>query len=78
MLRTTPIGPLIREAALEPAEALLDTKRRQYAQRLLGLPLGHPTAEILPITFREGNAHAQPREQPIKDQAWATPTHRSP
>jgi hypothetical protein len=69
MLRTTPIGPLIREAALEPAEALLDIKRQQYIQRLLGLPLGHPAAEILPITFKEEDAHAQPREQLIEDQA---------
>jgi hypothetical protein len=72
------IGPLIRKAALEPAEALLDTKRRQYAQRLLGLPLGHPAAEILPITFRERDAHTQPGEQPIEDRAWATPTRRGP
>jgi hypothetical protein len=58
MLRTTPIGPLLREAALEPAEALLDTKQRRYALRLLGLPSGHPAAEILPITLREGDAYA--------------------
>jgi hypothetical protein len=58
MLRTTPIGPLIKEAALEPAETLLDTKQRQYAQRLLGLLLGHPIAEILSIMFREEDAHA--------------------
>jgi hypothetical protein len=58
MLRTTLIGPLIREAALELAKALLDTKRRQYAQRLLGLLLRHLAAEILPITFKEGDAHA--------------------
>jgi ribonuclease HI len=78
MLRTTPIGPLIRETALEPAEALLDTKRRQYTRRLLGLPLRHPAAEILPITFRERDAHAQPGEQPIEDRAWATPTRKGP
>lgn len=78
MLRSTPIGPLIRESALEPAEALLDTKQRRYALRLLGLPLGHPAAEILPITLREGDAHAQPGEQPLEDRAWATPTRRGP
>jgi hypothetical protein len=32
----------------------------------------------LPITFREGDAHAQPGEQPIEDRAWATPTRRGP
>ena len=78
MLRTTPLGPLIREAALEPAEALLDTKQRRYAVRLLGLPPGHPTAEVLPISLREGDAHAQPGEQPLGDRAWATPTRRGP
>jgi ribonuclease HI len=78
MLRTSPIGPLIREAALEPAEALLDTKQRRYALRLLGLPPGQPVAEILPITIREGDTHAQPGEQPLEDRAWATPTRRGP
>ncbi|QKX53974.1 uncharacterized protein TRUGW13939_01054 [Talaromyces rugulosus] len=78
MLKSTPLGPLIREAALEPAEALLDSKQRRYALRLLGLPQGHPAAEILPITLREGDAHAQPGEQPLEDRAWATPTRRGP
>jgi hypothetical protein len=57
MLRTISIGLLIKEVALELAEALLDTKWRQYAWRLLGLPLGHPAVEILSIMFREGDAH---------------------
>ena len=57
----------MREAALEPAEALLDTKQRRYALRLLGLPQEHPAARILPVTFKEGDAYAQPGEQPLKD-----------
>jgi hypothetical protein len=57
MLITTPIEPFIKEAALEPAKALLDTKQQQYTLKLLGLPLRHPAAEIFPITLREGNAH---------------------
>ena len=78
MLRTTPVGPLIREAALEPAGTLLDTKQRRYAIRLLGLPPGHPAARILPVSLREGDTHAQPGEQPLGDRAWATPTRRGP
>jgi hypothetical protein len=69
MLRTTPIGPLLREAALEPTEALLDTKQRRYVLRLLRLSSGHPAVEILSIILREGDAYAQPREQPLEDRA---------
>ena len=76
MLRTTPVGPLIREAALEPAGTLLDTRQRRYATRLLGLPLEHPASTVLPITLRESDTHAQPGEQPLGDRAWATPTRR--
>jgi hypothetical protein len=62
MLITTPIGPFIKKAALKPAKALLDTKQQQYTLRLLELPLGHPAAEILPITLREEDTHTQPEE----------------
>jgi ribonuclease HI len=77
---TTPIGPLIREAALEPAESLLEARQLGYTTRLLGLPTNQPTRQILPITFREGDQHAQPGEQPIGDRAWAedTPRGRGP
>ncbi|OJD09985.1 hypothetical protein ACJ73_09988, partial [Blastomyces percursus] len=78
MLRTTPIGPLVREAALEPAEALLATRQLRYAARLLGLPKGNPASEILPITLREGDVHAQPGEQPVGDREWAEPGPRGP
>jgi hypothetical protein len=46
MLRTTPLGPLIREAGLYLAEALLDRRQRQYTLRVLGLPRGHPATEV--------------------------------
>jgi ribonuclease HI len=77
---TTPIGPLLREAALEPAESLLEARQLGYTARLLGLPMNQPTQQILPITFREGDQHAQPGEQPIGDRAWAeaTPRGRGP
>jgi hypothetical protein len=39
----------------------------------------HPTKGILPITFREGDQHAQPGEQSIKDRIWAEgPRARGP
>ena len=77
---TTPIGPLIREAALEPAESLLEARQLGYTARLLGLPTNQPTQQILPVTFREGDQHAQPGEQPLGDRAWAeeTPRGRGP
>jgi ribonuclease HI len=71
MFRTTPIGPLVKEAAMEPAESLLEARQLGYTVRLLGLPNDQPVRQILPITFREGDHHAQPGEQPIGDRAWA-------
>ena len=71
MFRTTPIGPLVKEAAMEPAESLLEARQLGYTIRLLGLPNDQPVRQILPITFREGDHHAQPGEQPIGDRAWA-------
>jgi ribonuclease HI len=75
---TTPIGPLIREAALEPAESLLEARQLGYAARILGLPTNQPTRQILPVTFRDGDQHAQPGEQPTGDRAWAEETPRGP
>ncbi|ODM21086.1 hypothetical protein SI65_04139 [Aspergillus cristatus] len=69
--KTTPIGPLVREAALEPASSLLDARQRAYAARLMGLPETQPARAILPVTFREGDCHAQPGEQPADDRTWA-------
>jgi hypothetical protein len=31
----------------------------------------HPVKSILPVTFREGDRHAQPGEQPLNDREWA-------
>jgi ribonuclease HI len=71
--KATPIGPLIREAALEPAESLLEARQLGYTTRLLSLPENQPTRQILPVTFRDGDRHAQPGEQPLGDRAWAEP-----
>ncbi|ODM15132.1 hypothetical protein SI65_09371 [Aspergillus cristatus] len=49
MLKSTPIGPLAREAGLAPAEALLEARQLKYTTRLLSLPENHPAKEILPF-----------------------------
>ena len=71
--RTTLIGPLVREAALEPAVCLLEARQQGYIARLLALPDDQPTRGILPITFRDGDLDAQPGEQPLQDREWAGP-----
>ena len=63
MLKTTLIGPLVRETGLAPAETLLEARQLGYTTRLLGLPEDNPTRKILPVSFREGDQHAQPGEQ---------------
>ncbi|EED20333.1 hypothetical protein TSTA_035590, partial [Talaromyces stipitatus ATCC 10500] len=72
MFPKTPIGALIREAALELATVLLDARVARYTARLLALPDTHPTAQILPVTLRHGDLHAQPGEQPRDDREWAS------
>ena len=67
MFRSTPEGPLVREAGLIPAKALLDTRQKRYCSRLLSLPDGHPTKEILPVTMRKGDRDTQPDNQPLED-----------
>jgi hypothetical protein len=79
MLRTSPLGPLIKEAGLYPAEVQLDRRQRQYTLRFLGLPRSHPAREVLPVSFREGDQHAQPGVQPLHDLAWVEgPRERGP
>jgi hypothetical protein len=57
ILCITPIGLFLREVALEPVKALLDTKQWCYMLRLLRLSLGYLAVEILPITLREGDVY---------------------
>uniref|UniRef100_A0A093V4Z1 Putative RNA-directed DNA polymerase from transposon X-element n=1 Tax=Talaromyces marneffei PM1 TaxID=1077442 RepID=A0A093V4Z1_TALMA len=78
MLPKAPIGALIREAALEPANVLLDARKARYVTRLLGLPETHPTAQLLPVTLRHGDTHAQPGEQPLDDREWAQSNDKVP
>jgi hypothetical protein len=45
MLRTTPIGLLVKEAGLRSAESLLANRQRRYATRAFELPHGHPIGD---------------------------------
>jgi hypothetical protein len=45
MLRTTPIGPLVKEAGLRPADSLLANRQRRYATRAFELPEGNPLGD---------------------------------
>ncbi|KAE8394191.1 hypothetical protein BDV23DRAFT_17634 [Aspergillus alliaceus] len=78
MLKTTPIGPLVRTASLASAEVLLEARQLRYTTLLLGLPEGHPAKKILPVSFREGDLYAQPREQIPGNRQWAECSNRGP
>ena len=56
---------------MKSAEIVLHFKQQSYAARLLSLSEGHPAQQILPVSFRDGDRHAQPGEQPIGDREWA-------
>ncbi len=72
MYRSTPISPLMSESGLIPAEIRLEYRQRKYAYRLLTLPDGHPTKDILPITLRVGDGSTQPGEIPENDEIWSS------
>ena len=78
MLKSTPVGPLVREAGLTPAEALLEARQLRYTTRLLSLPENHPAKKILPVSFREGDQHTQPGEQTPGNRQWAESSNRGP
>lgn len=46
-LRTTPLGPLIKEAGMRSAESMLNNRCRRYALRLLGLPRGNLAGQVV-------------------------------
>ena len=69
-LKTSPIGPLIKEAALDPAVPLLENRQRRFALRALKLPTGHPINELLPPTLRYGDGDAQPGQYSNNDLEW--------
>jgi hypothetical protein len=45
MLRTTPIGPLVKEAGLRPEDSLLANRQRRYATRAFELTHGNPIGD---------------------------------
>ncbi|KAI9035197.1 ribonuclease H family protein [Aspergillus affinis] len=78
MLKTTPVGLLVREAAVTPAEVLLEARLLGYITRLLGLPENHPANKILPVSFQERDQHAQPGEPTPGNRRWAEDNARGP
>ena len=51
---------------------MLEGRQLGYTTRLLGLPDDNPAKAVLPISFREGDLHAQPGEQTPGNRVWAT------
>ena len=72
-LKTTPIGPLVKEAALTPAVSVLEDRQRRYALRALKLPIGYPINELLPPTIRYGDGDAQPGQYSNNNLDWTEP-----
>jgi hypothetical protein len=72
-LKTTPIGPLVKEAALIPAESLLDDRQKRYALRALQLPSSNPINGLLPPILRYGDGDAQLGEYSNNNLQWAEP-----
>ena len=70
MYPSTPVHPLLCEAGLVPASALLNHRQRQYAYRLLSLPDQHLVKGILHISLRKGDASSQPRKIPENTLMW--------
>ncbi len=71
MYPSTPVAALMSESGLIPTHMLLDFRQRKYAYRLFSLPDSISTKDILPITLRIGDGHAQLEDQPEHDSAWA-------
>lgn len=72
MYPSTPVQALISEAGLVPAQILLDHRQRIYIYRLLTLPDDHIAKNILPISFRKGDADTiSADEQPEDTLIWA-------
>jgi hypothetical protein len=72
-LHTTPLGPLLKEAGLRPAESLLENRQRRYGARLLTLPEGHLARTILPGSARG----SPPRDGEDGEERWSDPFTRN-
>ncbi len=71
MYPSTSIQALISESGLVPARILLDHRQPMYTYRLFRLPDDHPTKNLLPISFRNGDGDTtREDEQPRDTLAW--------
>jgi hypothetical protein len=64
---------LIKEAALIPAEPLLNNRQKRYALRILQLPSTNPINGLLPPILRYGNGDAQLRKYSNNNLQWTEP-----
>lgn len=70
MMKSKPIGVVVKEAGSKPAVCLLNERQKSYTQRLLNIPKNSSVHNILPVSLRERGREAQPGEQPINDMDW--------
>lgn len=71
MYQNISIAPLMSEAGLIPTVIMLDHCQQKYAHRLLTLPDGHPTKDILTVSLILGDGNAQPGELSENDEIWS-------
>ncbi len=71
MYQSTPVAPLMSEADLISTEIMLHYRQHKYAHRLLNLPDGHPTKDILPVSLRLGDGSAQLGKLSENDEIWS-------
>jgi hypothetical protein len=66
-LKSTPIGPLLKEVNMTPVIPLLDNRQRRYAERALKQPGNHSINNLLLLTLRYEDGDAQPGEYSTTD-----------
>jgi hypothetical protein len=67
MLRTTPIGPLVKEAGLRSADSLLANRQRRYATRALELLQGNPIGDGVRNPLYPASLYAKPSRCATQD-----------
>jgi hypothetical protein len=67
MLRTTPIGPLVKEAGLRSADSLLANRQRRYATRAFELPQANPIGDGVRNPLHSASLCAKPSRCATQD-----------
>lgn len=74
MLRSALAEMVVREIGFCPAVLLPNNRRQRYGLRLLGALMTQPTKNILPVTLRETEEHAQSEKQQEDEFVWKKPS----